>query len=308
MYTRRIISQFSFQKTRFLKSARIFTFSTNTSSPPPPPPPPPPPTTTAELVIQHGSNGIITLSLNRHSARNALSSSLLSSLSSQLDTFSKLSQTEARCLIIQSTVPRVFCSGADLKERAQLGTSLDAVKRAVNDIRETFTRIEKLNFPTIAVIEGAAMGGGLELALACDLIIASKTATFGLPETTLGIIPGAGGTVRLSRKIGLSASKYLIFTGKKISATEGFEVGLLTELTEEGQAYSTALRIAQSIAMNGPVAIRAAKQSLQDGTSVDINTALQIEEQAYGKVLPTKDRLEGLAAWKEKRLPNFNGE
>jgi methylglutaconyl-CoA hydratase len=261
-----------------------------------------------ELLIDHSANGIITLSLNRHSARNALSSSLLSSLSSHLETISKLSPNEARCLILQSKVPKVFCSGADLKERAQLGSSLEAVKKAVSGIREAFTRVEKLSIPTIAAIEGAAVGGGLELALACDLIIAGKGATFGLPETSLAIIPGAGGTIRLTRRIGIAASKYLIYTAKKISADEALRIGLLTEMVEEGQAYTSALRIANSIALNGPIAIRAAKTSITNGAKLlDMDQALKAEEEAYDMVLPTQDRLEGLAAWKEKRSPNFKG-
>ena len=264
--------------------------------------------TPEDLLIDHSAQGIITLTLNRHSARNALSSSLLSSLSSHLESFSKLPPSEARCLILQSSVPRVFCSGADLKERAQLGSSLDAVKKAVSGIREAFNLVEKLEFPTIAAIEGAAVGGGLELALSCDLIVAGKGATFGLPETSLAIIPGAGGTIRLTRRVGIAHSKNLIYTAKKISSEEAVRVGLLTEMVEEGQAYASALRIAKSIALNGPIAVRAAKSSITNGAKhLDTERALKAEEEAYGKVLPTQDRLEGLAAWKEKRSPNFKG-
>lgn len=261
-----------------------------------------------DLLIDHSAQGIITLTLNRHSARNALSSSLLSSLSSHLESFSNLPPSEARCLILQSSVPRVFCSGADLKERAQLGSSLDAVKKAVSGIREAFNLVEKLEFPTIAAIEGAAVGGGLELALSCDLIVAGKGATFVLPETSLAIIPGAGGTIRLTRRVGIAHSKNLIYTAKKISSEEAVRVGLLTEMVEEGQAYASALRIAKNIALNGPIAVRAAKSSITNGAKhLDMERALKAEEEAYGKVLPTQDRLEGLAAWKEKRSPNFKG-
>ncbi len=156
--------------------------------------------------------------------------------------------------------------------------------------------------------QGAALGGGLEIALTADIIVSGENAKFGLPETSLAIIPGAGGTQRLPRLIGQARAKELIFTAKKINAQTAYEYGIVQHLVEAGKAEDKAIEIGTSISNNGPLAIRAAKRSITEGSNVDLKTGLEIEKACYGSIIPTKDRLEGLSAFREKRKPIYNGE
>ncbi|KAL3918943.1 MAG: hypothetical protein SGILL_004004 [Bacillariaceae sp.] len=162
--------------------------------------------------------------------------------------------------------------------------------------------------PVIAAVEGVAVGGGLELALAADLRVAGAAATLGLPETSLAIIPGAGGTQRLPRLIGVARAKELIWTGRKLSGEEALQYGLVEEVVPAGEATNRAMALALHIAQNGPIAIRASKQAIDRGLECNnMMDALEIERQCYAKVLPTQDRLEGLAAFKEGRKPQYTG-
>jgi methylglutaconyl-CoA hydratase len=171
-----------------------------------------------------------------------------------------------------------------------------------------FTGLEKLPMPTIAAIEGAALGGGLELALCCDLRVAGSSATLGLPETSLGIIPGAGGTQRLPRLVGLSVAKELMFTADRIGSSRALEIGLINHAVDAGGATAKSLELAARIAANGPVAVRLAKQAASAGAQADLTTGLDIERGCYAQVIATKDRTEGLLAFREKRKPNYKGE
>ncbi|KAL7154635.1 hypothetical protein ABFS83_03G014500 [Erythranthe nasuta] len=212
----------------------------------------------------------------------------------------------AKVLMINSLVPRVFCAGADLKERITMNPS--EVQSFVNSLRSTFSYLEDLHIPTIAVIEGAALGGGLEMALSCDLRICGEDAVLGLPETGLAIIPGAGGTQRLPRLVGKSTAKELIFTGRKIGSKDALSMGLVNYCVPAGEARAKALQIARDINQKGPLAIRMAKQAIDRGLEVDMASALELEEDCYAQVLHTKDRLEGLEAFAQKRKPNYTGE
>ena len=209
-------------------------------------------------------------------------------------------------MVLKSSVDRVFCAGADLKERAQM--QKEEVEPFVFKLRQTFAEISKLPMPTIAVVEGFALGGGLELAMSCDMRVLDSRAKVGLPETGLAIIPGAGGTVRLPRLIGASRAKELIFTGRIVESEEAERLGIATASVEEGQGLEKALSIANMIRRKGPIAIRMAKQAIDNGIEVDIATAMQIEQACYAQVIPTKDRLEGLEAFREKRTPEYLGE
>lgn len=151
------------------------------------------------------------------------------------------------------------------------------------------------------------MGGGFEIALTADVIVAGKNAKFGLPETSLAIIPGAGGTQRLPRLIGSARAKDLIFTGRKIDAQTAHEYGIVQHLVEAGEAESKGIELGKSIAMNGPLAIRAAKRAVNEGINTDITAGMDIEKACYGSIIPTRDRLEGLSAFKEKRKPIYKG-
>lgn len=182
------------------------------------------------------------------------------------------------------------------------------VREFVNSLRSTFLSFEALSIPTIAIVEGAAFGGGLELALSCDLRICGENATFSLPETGLAIIPGAGGTQRLPRIVGKSRAKELIFTGRRFDAVEAVTMGVVNYCVPAGEAYKRALELAQEINQKGPLAIRMAKKAINQGMEVDLSAGLAVEEECYEQVLHTQDRLEGLAAFAEKRKPVYTGK
>ena len=196
--------------------------------------------------------------------------------------------------------------GADLKERATM--PLERVPLFVQSIRALMDEVADLPMPTIAAVNGFAFGGGMELMLACDLRVASASATMGLTEVTLAIIPGAGGTQRLPRLIGRAKAKELILTGKRITASEAAAIGLANEVVEGARLAARADELAAAIAMNGPLAVRAAKRAVDVGCEMALPDGLRHESQCYESILPTKDRVEALAAFREKRRPNFRGE
>ena len=212
---------------------------------------------------------------------------------------------DVRVVIITGAGDRAFCSGADLKERATL--SPIQVKEYIFTIRNLFTAIEQLNKPVIAAVNGVALGGGTELALASDIRIASATASMGLTETRLAIIPGAGGTQRLPRLVGKGKAKELIFTGKRIGAAEALAIGLVNRVCAPEVLIETCRQMAAEICETGPVAIEQAKYAINFGMETDLSTGLAIESNAYWVCIPTQDRLEGLAAFKEKRKPVYKG-
>ncbi|KAM0897446.1 hypothetical protein ACQ4PT_022580 [Festuca glaucescens] len=248
--------------------------------------------------------GIVELRLDRPEARNAIGKEMLKGLRSAMDKVE--ADPTANVLLVASSVPKAFCAGADLKERRLMG--LCEVREFVNSLRATFSSFEALPIPTIAVIEGAAFGGGLELALSCDLRICGESATFCLPETGLAIIPGAGGTQRLPRIVGRSRAKELILTGRRFDATEAVTMGVVNYCVPGGEAYQKALELAREINGKGPLAIRMAKKAINQGMEVDLSSALTVEEECYEQVLHTQDRLEGLAAFAEKRKPLYTGK
>ncbi|XP_066113606.1 methylglutaconyl-CoA hydratase, mitochondrial isoform X3 [Saccopteryx bilineata] len=200
--------------------------------------------------------------------------------------------------------------GADLKERVKMNPS--EVGPFVSKLRAVISEIANLPVPTIAALDGLALGGGLELALACDIRVAASSAKMGLVETKLAIIPGAGGTQRLPRAIGVSLAKELIFSARVLDGHEAKAVGLVSHVLEQNQggdaAYRKALDLAREFLPQGPVAMRVAKLAINQGMEVDLVTGLAIEEACYAQVIPTKDRLEGLLAFKEKRSPRYKGE
>ncbi|GGH77719.1 enoyl-CoA hydratase/carnithine racemase [Pullulanibacillus pueri] len=257
---------------------------------------------TVSFEIKEDMIGLLTL--NRPEAANAFSTELLSDLNNVIDQVEHL--TDLRVLILTGSGNKAFCAGADLKERASMNEK--ETVQAVRRIKQTLSRIEALPLPTLAAINGAAFGGGLELALACDLRYATEHAKMGLTETSLGIIPGAGGTQRLSRLIGIGKAKALIFTAKRLTSTEAQTMGLLEGVFTHQEFFPRILAVAQAISKNGPIAIRQAKKAIALGFDTDLHTGLQIEELCYLATIPTQDRLEGLAAFKEKRHPHYQGK
>ncbi|MFI5355383.1 MAG: enoyl-CoA hydratase-related protein, partial [Desulfobaccales bacterium] len=196
--------------------------------------------------------------------------------------------------------------GADLKERATMTEA--QVREFIFTIRNLFTFIEYLNKPVIAAVNGIALGGGTELALACDIRLASATATLGLTETRLAIIPGAGGTQRLPRLIGRGKAKELIFTGRKVDAQEALQIGLVNKVCEPAALLAECRAMAAMICEAGPIAIQQAKYAINYGLEADLHTGLAIESNAYWVTIPSEDRLEGLRAFGEKRQPVYKGK
>lgn len=246
---------------------------------------------------------IALLTLDRPEAANAMSKALLDELNSCINEIDK--DPQIHCTIITGSGEKAFCAGADLKERK--GMSEEQVIGAVQYIGETVSHVAKMKMPVIAAVNGVAFGGGLELALACDMRIAITSTKLGLTETSLAIIPGAGGTQRLSRLIGLGQAKRLIFTGKPISSKEALSIGLVEQLADK-DLVNEAIEIAKQIAKNGPIALKQAKTAIDKGIQTDIETGLTIEHLCYKETIPTKDRIEGLNAFKEKRKPEYKGQ
>ncbi|KAI9481623.1 MAG: ClpP/crotonase-like domain-containing protein [Benjaminiella poitrasii] len=255
-----------------------------------------------EAYVEHVEGGISILNLNRPASRNALSVNLVREFRQAL-TDIRFSN-ESRVLIIRSAVPNAFCSGADLKERATM--SPVQVTQFLYGLRKAFRDLETLPIPTIAAIDGPAFGGGLEMALSCDIRIAGPNAKMGLTETKLAIIPGAGGTQRLPRLIGIPRAKELIFTGEIMNADKAKEYGIINHV-DTNNAFEKSMEIARSILPQGPVAIRMAKLAIDKGAHLDIDSGLDVEQSYYNQVIPTEDRLEGLKAFKEKRKPVYRG-
>jgi enoyl-CoA hydratase/carnithine racemase len=255
------------------------------------------------ILLKEEKDGVILLTLNRPGVMNSLSFDLLRALQQEVEAIRFM--TEVRVVIITGAGDKAFCSGADLKER--VGMSPAQVREYILTIRNLFTAIEYLNKPVIAAVNGIALGGGTELALASDIRIVSKTALMGLTETRLAIIPGAGGTQRLPRLVGKGKAKELIFTGKRVGADEALTIGLANQICEPDQLLTEAFKMAAMICETGPIAIEQAKYAINYGLETDLSTGLAIESNAYWVCIPTQDRLEGLAAFREKRKPVYKG-
>jgi enoyl-CoA hydratase/carnithine racemase len=278
------------------------------------------------VLLKEEKDGVVVLTLNRPEVMNAFNFPMLFALKEQVEalrfnpdirviiiTGSGQKQVEAlrfnpdiRVIIITGSGQKAFCAGADLKERADLDEL--QVKEFIFTIRDLFTSIEYLNKPIIAAINGVSLGGGTELCLACDIRVAALNASMGLTETRLAIIPGAGGTQRLPRIIGRGKAKELIFTGRRVDAREALQIGLVNQICEPDELLGECRKIAAMICETGPIAIEQAKYAINYGLETDLHTGLGIESNAYWVTIPTEDRLEGLAAFREKRKPVYKGK
>ncbi|XP_073734291.1 methylglutaconyl-CoA hydratase, mitochondrial isoform X4 [Callorhinus ursinus] len=234
--------------------------------------------------LEEENRGIVVLGINRAYAKNSFSKNLIKMLSKAVDALK--SDKKVRTIIVRSEVPGIFCAGADLKERVKMNPS--EVGPFVSKIRAVINEIANLPVPTIAAIDGLALGGGLELALACDIRVAASSAKMGLVETKLAIIPGGGGTQRLPRAIGMSLAKELIFSARVLDGQEAKAVGLISHVLEQNQegdaAYHKALDLAREFLPQGPVAMRVAKLAINQGMEVDLVTGLAIEEACYAQM------------------------
>ncbi|WP_100331002.1 enoyl-CoA hydratase [Bacillus xiapuensis] len=254
--------------------------------------------------VQRREEGIAVITLNRPHAANALSKRLLGDLREAICQIRH--DSSVRAVLITGAGEKAFCAGADLKERKTMTAA--EVKQTVQLIGKTIHEVEALPQPVIAAVNGAAFGGGLELALACDIRIVSKRAKMGLTETSLAIIPGAGGTQRLPRLIGVGKAKELIFTAKKLSAEEAEQIGLAEYAVEPEALREFALNLAKQIVKNAPLALMQAKTAINQGMQVSLTAGLEIERLAYQSLIATEDRLEGLRAFAEKRPPQYQGK
>ncbi|CAM5207121.1 Enoyl-CoA hydratase/carnithine racemase OS=Ureibacillus acetophenoni OX=614649 GN=SAMN05877842_11356 PE=3 SV=1 [Ureibacillus acetophenoni] len=255
-------------------------------------------------VVYELKDHVATITLNRPEVLNALNYELLVELEIALESI--LIHPDIRAVVITGAGDKAFSVGADLKERKHLPDSM--VKRNLTKIGQVFNMIEQLPQPTICVLNGYAFGGGLELSLACDFRIALDHAKIGLTETSLGIIPGAGGTQRLTKLIGQAKALELILTARHITAVEALEYGIMTKVCSSSELQNTAEEFVQSITRNAPIAIQQAKFAVKQAGNVDLQTGLQVERKAYELTLHTEDRIEALNAFSEKRKPVFKGK
>ena len=236
--------------------------------------------------------------------RNSLTMAMLAGLR---DLATRAAQDRAlRVVILTGAGDRAFCAGADLKERARMGDGDVATFHRA--LREALAALEALPQPVVAALNGAALGGGLELALACDLRVAAEGIELGLPEVGLGIIPGGGGTARLPRLVGLGRAKELVLTGRRVGTAEALAMGLVTQVAPAAGLQQAGLVLADRLARNAPISLRQAKRALDGGFDLPLEEALALENRLYQPCLPTRDRQEALRAFAETRPPVFTGE
>jgi enoyl-CoA hydratase/carnithine racemase len=251
--------------------------------------------------IGRPSEHVAEVIMNRPEAMNALSTDQLQQLGEAATELA--ADDQINVVIISSALDRAFCVGADLKERR--GFDKNDLRRQRTVVQETFGALLKVPVPMLAAVDGFALGGGCELALSCDLIIASATAVFGLPEVGLGLVPGGGGTQLLPRRIGLNKAADLVLTGRRIGAEEAMRIGLADRLVPMGTARQTALELAEEIATKSPISLRAAKRALRQGIDVDLRRGLEIESRAWEEAAFSADRVEGIEAFNERRAPRW---
>jgi enoyl-CoA hydratase/carnithine racemase len=255
-------------------------------------------------ILTEKKNSVLIVTLNRPRYMNALNIETLKEGKKILTDI--YFDPDIRVVIITGAGEKAFCAGADLKERETM--SEVQVRYYIKTIKDTLVDIENLSKPVICAINGVALGGGTELAMACDIRIASPNASMGLTEVTLGIIPAGGGTQRLPRIVGIAKAKELILTGRRVSAQEALRIGLVNQVALEGKLMENALEMAEDIAKNAPFAVQQAKFAINRGHEIDLSSGLALESKAYEVCIPTKDRVEALKAFKEKRKPEFVGE
>lgn len=253
------------------------------------------------LVERKGNVALVTL--NRPEAMNAINTEMAQSLSrvfSELD-----SDAETRVIVLTGAGEKAFSAGADLKER--IGLSLQGLEAQRRMLVRAFDAVGSARKPVIAAVNGYALGGGFELALLCDFIIAGDHARLGLPEVKRGIIPGGGGTQTLPRLVGKAVAKQMIFTGEPIDAQEAFRLGIVVKVVPGSKVVEEALEIAEVIARNAPLAVIQAKRAIDVGAEIDLQSGRAFELEAYNVCLRSEDREEGIRAFAEGRAPDFKG-
>jgi enoyl-CoA hydratase len=255
------------------------------------------------LALEQRDDHVLLVTLNRPQVLNALNTQMGRD---KLDLWTRLAAEPGawRCVVLTGAGDRAFCAGADLKERDGM---TETVWRAQHEIFErAFMALMELPLPVIAAVNGAAFGGGLEMALACDFIYAARTARMALSETRLGLMPGGAGTQNLPRAAGERRAKELIMTAQPFDAQQGYEWGIVNRVCEN--VVQEALATARVISENAPLAVRQAKKSVHYGLQMDLLTGYRFEIEAYNQLVGTEDRKEGVRAFNEKRKPRFQGK
>ena len=255
-------------------------------------------------IERHGEGGhVAELVLDRPEAMNAVSTAMARALASA--TAELAADESARAIVLTSSHPRAFCVGADLKER---NTFTDEQLREQRPVAQAAYRgVLDLPVPAVAAVDGFALGGGFEIALSCDLVVAGEGATVGLPEVSVGVIPGGGGTQLLTRRVGWSRAASMVFTARRLTAAEAHDLGVVDEVVAAGSARARALELAGTIASHSPVGVRNAKKAMRLGFDTDLAAGLDVEDECWRATAFSGDRAEGVAAFTEKRRPVWPG-
>jgi enoyl-CoA hydratase/carnithine racemase len=251
------------------------------------------------LILVEVVDRVATVTLNRPEALNAISTELAIQLAEAFEPLP--TGPGVRAVVLTGAGERAFCVGADLKQRAGFDDHGWLVQREA--FRRGFAAVRRCPLPTVAAVFGFALGGGAELALSCDLVVAADDAVFGLPEVGLGLVPAGGGTQLLVRRVGRSVAKDLVLTGRRVDAAEAHRLGLADRVVPRAELAAAARALALEIAGNSPVAVRLAKWAVDLGADLALEAGMEVEDQAWRRAVLSDDRREGIAAWVEKRDP-----
>ena len=259
-----------------------------------------------EVLIQsEPAAGVVLVTLNRPGAANAFDTRLAQALRAAFEAFAAPG-CPVRCVVLTGAGDRAFCAGADLKERDGMSDQAWAAQHL--EFEAMARGILNAPMPVVAAVNGAAFGGGCEVALLCDFVFAAESARFALPETGLGIMPGLGATQTLARLAGPARAKQVILTGAPFTATEALAWGVANRVCAAGRLIEDAVAVAGRIADNAPLAVRAVKRAVDGGAGLALAQGMALELDSYNQLFPTHDRVEGVRAWREKRKPRFRGE
>ncbi len=251
-----------------------------------------------DYILYEQNGNVATITINREKALNALNSQVLDELNATLDA---VDLATVRCLVITGAGAKSFVAGADIGEMSSLTKAEgEAFGKLGNDV---FLMIEHFPIPVIAAVNGFALGGGNELAMSCDIRICSDNAVFGQPEVGLGITPGFGGTQRLARLVGMGMAKQLVYSALNIKADEAYRIGLVNAVYPQAELMENVLKLANKIAKNAPIAVRNCKKAMNDGISLPIEKAVEVEEKLFGDCFETHDQVEGMSCFLSREKP-----